>query len=118
MSTFVPQFSVIQDIALGQTTTVTFTAPCDFTVGQYVSFRISPPSGTVQLNNQKAVVTAVTSNTITVPIESTNYNPFVFHSENSLAFPALAVPAGSGIIPGAIPPQTNLQDAFDNVPTN
>jgi hypothetical protein len=116
MSTFVPQFSIISAIALGPMTTVTFTSNCDFTIGEYISFRVSKPSGTFELNNQKAVVTAVTSNTITVPISSQNYTPFVFLSENSQTFPAMVVPAGSGIIPGAIPTQTNLQDAFDNVP--
>lgn len=118
MSAFVPQFSLIQSISLGQVTTVTFTAPCDFTVGEVVSFRISPKSGTRELNNQASTVIVVTASTITVPIDSTNYTPFVFHSENSLVFPAMVVPSASGIIPGAIPSQTNLQDAFDNIPPN
>ncbi len=118
MSTFVPQFSLISGITLGNQTVVTFTAPCDFTVGEVVSFRVSPPSGTFELNNQHTTVTAVTSNTITVPIVSTNYTPFINISENHLVYPAMVVPAGSGIVPGASPPQTNLQDVFDNVPMN
>jgi hypothetical protein len=116
MSAFVPQFSLIAAIALGPQTVVTFTDDCDFTLGEIVSFRVSPPSGTKELNNQTARVLGVTNNTITVPINSTNYTPFVFHNENTLVFPAMVVPAGSGIVPGSIPPQTNLQDAFDNVP--
>src|ERR1700687_1468820 len=108
MSAFVPQFSFIQSIALGQQTVVTFTAPCDFTIGEIVSFRVSPPSGTKELNNQQALVIAVTSNTITVPIDSSNYTPFILVGVNDLVFPAMVVPAGSGVIPGAIPPQTSL----------
>lgn len=115
-STFVPQFSLIQSITLGQLTVVTFTAPCDFMIGSIVSFRISPASGTRELNNQQATVLAATSNSITVPIDSTNYRLFIFEPENALVFPAMVVPAGSGIIPAAIPPQTNLADAFDNLP--
>jgi hypothetical protein len=72
----------------------------------------------MQLNNQKAIVIALTSDTITVPIASQNYSPFIFLPENEQVYPAMVVPAGSGIIPGAFPAQTNLADAFDNVPNN
>ncbi len=115
-SVFVPEFSFISAITLGSPTLVTFTEDCDFTLGEIVSFRVSPPSGTRELNNQTARVIGVTHDTITVPIDSTNYTNFVFHDENTLVFPAMVVPAGSGIVPGAIPIQTTLQDAFDNVP--
>lgn len=118
MSTYVPQFGFISAIQLGLPTVVTFSAPIDFTVGEVVSFRVSPPSGTKELNNQTATVIAVTSDTITVPINSANYTPFIFDPPYATAFPALVVPAGSGVIPQAIPPQTNLADAFDNVPIN
>lgn len=116
MSTYVPQFGFISAIQLGSPTVVTFTAPIDFTVGEIVSFRVSPASGTKELNNQTASVIAITSNTITVPINSTNYTPYVSQPTTSIAFPALVVPAGSGILTGAIPPQTSLFDAFDNIP--
>jgi hypothetical protein len=69
-----------------------------------------------ELNNQKATVLSHTGNSITVGIDSTNYTPFVFEPENILVFPAMAVPAGSGIIPNSNPPTINLQDSFDNVP--
>ena len=118
MSMFVPQFSLIESIELGQQTVVTFTAPCDFTVGEIVSFRVSPSSGTRELNNQQALVLNVTSDTITVPINSINYTPFIYNTENSLVFPAMVVPVGSGIVPNAMPPQTNLKDVFDNIPLN
>jgi len=115
--TFVPQFSFIAAIQLGQQTVVTFTENCDFTPGEIVSFRVSPPSGTTELNNQKTTVLANTANSITVGINSMNYTPFVFNPINNLAFPAMVVPAGSGIIPGSLPATVSLQDAFDNVPT-
>ena len=118
MSSFVPQFSLIQAITLGYPTVVTFTAPCDFTVGEYVSFRVTPQSGTFELNNQRPLVQQVTTSTITVSINSTNYTPFINVPENETVYPAMVVPAGSGIIPGAIPPQTSLLDVFDNVPIN
>ena len=118
MSTFVPFYSVIQSIEQGVQTVVTFTANSDFIVGQLVSFRVSKQSGMQELNNQQATVLGSTPDTITVGIDSRNYTPFIYHSENSIAYPAIVVPAGSGIIPGASPPQTQLADCFDNVPVN
>lgn len=118
MSTFVPFYSVIQSIAQGVQTVVTFTANSDFIPAQLVSFRVSKQSGMQELNNQQTLVLASTANTITVGIDSRNYTPFVFHSENGIQYPAIVVPAGSGVIPSAVPPQTQLADCFDNVPGN
>ncbi len=117
-SVFQPQFSIISAITLGQQTAVTFTADSDFSDGEVVSFRLARESGTRELNNQQARVLSHTSNTITVGIDSTNYTPFIFVAQNSLVFPAMVVPVGSGIIPDSVPPTVNLQDVFDNVPTN
>lgn len=116
MSSFVPQFGFISDIQLGIQTVVTFTAPIDFTVGEIVSFRVSPVSGTFELNNQQTQVISLTSNTITVPIDSRNYTPYINNPTYGIAFPALVVPVGSGIVPDVSPPQTSLFDVFDNIP--
>lgn len=117
-SAFQPQFSLISSLSLGQQTVATFTANCDFTDGEIVSFRVSKPSGTVELNNQRGRVLSHTSNTITVDIDSSNYTPFIFITENLLVFPAMVVPVGSGIVPSVKPATISLQDAFDNVPVN
>lgn len=121
-SFFYPTWSLIQSITQGVQTTVTFTASCTFTPGEIVSFRVNKPQGMTQLNNVPAVVRQVTTvtnpnDTILVNIDSRNFTPFTFTAENVGIGPAMAVPSSSGIIPGAIPPQTNLVDAFDNVPT-
>ncbi len=116
MSAFVPQFGFISAIQLGIQTVVTFTEPIDFTLWEIVSFRISPLSGTFELNNQQTQVIGVTSNTITVPINSTNYTPYISQPTYVIPFPALVVPVGSGVIPLASPPQTSLFDVFDNIP--
>lgn len=114
-STFVPYYSLIADITLGPQTTVTLYDPISFTVGEVVSFRVSAQYGTVELNNQQATVIATSTYTITVPIDSTWYTPFIANPTNP-QYLAMVVPSSSGIIPGAIPPQTNLIDVFDNVP--
>lgn len=118
MSTFVPQYSVIQDIAQGQQTVVTFTEDSDFTNGEMISFRVSRASGMFELNNVQARVVSRTSDTITVDIDTSNFTPFVYLSENETQFPALVVPSGSGKVPNAFVATINLEDAFDNVPVN
>jgi Ubiquitin-activating enzyme E1 FCCH domain len=117
LSTYVPFYSVITAVTKAPQAVVTFSANHSFTVGEIVSFRVSKASGMVELNNQEALVVALTPTTITVPINSTNYTTYVnrgLYIQN----PAVCVPSSSGVVPGAIPAQTNLEDAFDNVPTN
>lgn len=116
MGMFVPQYSLIQSITPGVQTVVTFTAPCDFLIGQVVSFRVSPQSGTKELNNVESTVIGVTSSTITVNIDSRNFTPYIFLPENEQVHVAMVVPSSSGIIPGVYPAQTNLADAFDQLP--
>jgi hypothetical protein len=114
-STFYPVYGVISSITLGVQTVTTFTAPHDFTVGEIISFRVSQQYGTVELNNRQANVQSITSNTITVNIDSRNYTPFISNPSDAQTL-AMVVPSASGVIAGAIPPQTNLFDSFDNIP--
>lgn len=112
---FVPYSCFISAITLGIETVVTFSNATVFSVGEIVSFRVSRQYGTVELNNQQTPVIAVTEYTITVPIDSRNYTPFIENPSNPQAL-AMVVPSASGIIPGASPPQTSLYDAFDQLP--
>lgn len=112
---FYPSYSIISEISLGVQTVVTFTAPHDFTVGEIISFRVSKQYGTVELNNRQANVQAISSTTITVNIDSRNYNPFVASPDIPETL-AMVVPSASGVIAGSVPTQTNLFDSFDNIP--
>ena len=114
--TFVPAFQYISDITNAEECVVTFTADHTYTVGEILSFRVSSPYGMFQLNNQTGLVLAVTSTTVTMDIDTRNYSAFVT-PVTAGQYPALAVPAGSGVIPGAIPPHTTIYDHFDNVPS-
>lgn len=116
-SVFYPKFSLIQAITQGQMTTVTFTAPCDFTQGEIVSFRVSRANGMFELNNVQTRVVESTGSTIVVDIDSNNFTPFVYSSENAVQNPAMVVPSSSGVMFGTNPAQTTLADAFDNIPT-
>lgn len=114
-SGYVPFGCYINAITLGQQTIVQFTVPHDFTVGEIISFRVSSPYGTVELNNVQTRVVGITTNTVTVDIDSMNYTPFV-NAGIYKAVPAQAVPSSSGVIPNFSPPATNIYDVFDNVP--
>lgn len=110
---FVPNVQFINSISLGQTTIVGFTATHNFSVGENVSFRVTKPYGTVEINNLKGLVLATTSNSITVNIDSTNFTPFVYPVTGANS-PPTCVPSSSGIIPGSNPATVNIFDAFDN----
>ena len=68
------------------------------------------------MNNKTAKVITAGSDTVTIDIDTLGFNPFVdagiYHQ-----YPAMAVPAGSGIIPGEYVPTVSLIDRFDPVLT-
>ncbi len=113
--TFTPSFSLISSISLGVQTVPTFTAPHDFSIGEVISFRVSKQYGTVELNNQQAIVQAITTSTITLNIDSRNYTAFISAPSDPETL-AMVVPSSSGIVPRSTPTQTSLVDAFDCVP--
>ncbi len=113
--TFYPAYSIISAISLGGQTTVTFSSPHDFTVGEIISFRVSRQYGTVELNNQEVLVQSVTTDAITVDIDSTYYTVFDANPDAPATL-AMVVPSASGVIPGSVPIQTSLIDVFDHIP--
>ena len=110
---FVPKYFLIQSIAQGLNTVVTFTEDHDYRVGEYVSFRCSKPNGMVEINNKRGKVLELTADSVTVDIDSINYTPFVF--DLGVAQLPLACPAGSGVKPGEYVPTVILDDCFDNI---
>lgn len=115
-SSFVPKYFLIQSVSKGQNTTITFTEDHDYKLGEYISFRCSQDNGMFQINEKRGRVLALTSDTITVDIDSTNYSDFNFNLEVQIL--PVAVPAGSGISIGEIIPMFILDDCFDNIRTN
>lgn len=112
---FVPAYRFIANITQAQNAVVTFTATHTYTPGEILSFRVSNAYGMYQMNNLQGRVLSTTNTTVTLDIDSSSFNPFVTPSSTG-AYPAMAVPSSSGIVPGSIPTQTNLQDAFDQLP--
>ena len=91
---------------------LTMSAAHDFTDGEILSFRVSAPFGTVELNNKQARVLSHTSTDVTVDLNSQDYTAFV-DAGVSEQFPAVALPSSSGIVPDSNPVRTSLDDAFD-----
>ncbi len=112
---FYPQRALINAITNDTQAVTTFTADHDFTVGQVVSFRVTRDFGMFQINNKKGTVIAITSDTITVDIDSSSWDAFDFSLIDTLeTTPPQCVPCCSAKVPGSEPPRTNLQDTFDN----
>jgi hypothetical protein len=109
---FIPNLQYILNITQASPAVATFTTNHNFTLGEWISFRIPPANGMIQLNNQKALITSLTPNTVTIAVDSLNFYQFIYVQDPQI--PCVAVPAGSGIPPGTA--TVTLEDAFDNQP--
>lgn len=109
---FIPNLQYILDITQASPAVVTFTTNHNFTLGEWISFRVPPPNGMIQLNNQKALIIDLTPDTVTIQVDTLQFYPFIYVQDPQ--YPCIAVPAGSGIPPGT--GTVTLEDAFDNQP--
>jgi len=109
---FIPNLQYITDITQAANGVVTFAEDHNFTVAEWISFRIPPANGMIQLNNQKALVLSITDTTVTINVDTSNFYPFIYVQDNQI--PCIAVPVASGIIQGTT--TVTLEDAFDNEP--
>lgn len=110
-----PQLAYINNITNAIQAVVTFTDDHDFTVGENVAFRCREPFGMFQINNKLGKVLSVTSDTITVDIDTTTWDTFDYSAlDTQGSTPPVCVPSSSGIVPGVRVPYVNFIDAFDN----
>ena len=75
--TYIPFLCNITAVSQGQTTTITTAVNHGFIVGNQVQFVIPPQWGIRQLNNLKGYILSITSDTITVNIDSSNFDAFI-----------------------------------------
>jgi hypothetical protein len=109
---FIPNLQYIENISQAQQAIVTFMTTTNFTIGEWIGFRIPPLNGMVQLNNQKARILEINDVNIKIDIDTLGFFPFISFSDPQ--YPCIAVPVASGIIPGTN--VVTLEDAFDNEP--
>jgi hypothetical protein len=116
LNLFVPRYRYISNITNSTNAVITFTQNNHYTLGQIVSFRVTPSFGMPEINNLSAKVIAITSNSITVPIDTSTWGIFTLALLNTPGTtPPTVVPAGSGVKPYSAIPMTNIQDCFDNI---
>lgn len=111
-SDFIPNLQYIVDITQASPCVVTFEGNHNFTVAEWIGFRVPPANGMIQLNNQKAKIISITPTTVTINLDTLNFFPFIYAQDPQI--PCIAVPVGSGIISGTT--AITLADAFDNNP--
>ena len=116
MSEFVPRLALIEDISNEQNALVTFTEDHTFVLNEIISFRVSQAYGMKEINEQHAKVIALTDDTVTVGIDSTNYTAFAVPVVLRGTTPPCAVPSTSGVNLTAYVPNMILDDCFDNRP--
>lgn len=111
-----PKLVYINAITNAQQAVATFTEDHDFTLGEIVSFRVTPAFGMFQINNKRGRVLALTSDTITVDIDTTNWDAFDYSAlDTDGTTPPVCVPSSSWIVPNTNNPvQINQAAAFDN----
>lgn len=80
-----PRFYFIEDVDLGQTTTVTTTEDHDYVIGQQCRLIIPPLNGCRQLDEKTGIVISIpASNQVVLNINSSmNVDPFVSSSANT-----------------------------------
>jgi hypothetical protein len=112
----VPRRKFITAITNAQYAVLTFSEDHNYTDGEIVSFRVTPPFGMVEINNLQSEVLSHTNNTITVNIDSSFWTPFIYPVAGKVS-PPTCVPSASGILPNVYPPTISLEDCFDNIRT-
>lgn len=106
----------ISDITRAQNAVVTTTEDHNFVVNELVSFRITLPYGMFEMNNHRSKIVSVTSNTLTVDMDSSNFTAFSIPVDLGGTTPPCVVPSSSGVDLRLHNPTMILEDAFDNRP--
>lgn len=95
---------------------VTTTVDHDYPVGIIVSFLIPDRFGMKILNDIKAQVIAVTADTLTVAVDSLNFDAFAYPTLGTAYTPPSVIPTSSGPpLPPNIPLPYGNQDSFEGV---
>jgi hypothetical protein len=118
------QINIFQNLQVQQISAVTQANPMVVTTvsdhhyvsGMMIAFLIPVAFGMTQLNNITAQVLSLTSNTLTINLNSTGFTPFAYPSPLPSAYtPPSVIPSSSG---PSLPPQPlpyGNQDAFEGV---
>lgn len=110
------QWKVIASVSLAFPMIVTTVYHHHYPAGVRVRFNIPSMFGMVQLNGVEVQVIAVTSNTLTVNLDSRNFAPFSYPSSLPEAYtPPVVIPDASGLSLPPLPLPFGNQDSFEGV---
>lgn len=110
-----PQKAYINALTNATKAVATFTANHDFTVGEMVTFHVSSDFGMFEINQKRGKVLSLTSDTITVDIDTNDWTAFDYSALNSAGTtPPHCTPCCSVKVPNSNPPRVNQVAAFDN----
>jgi hypothetical protein len=117
---YYPQRATITGITAANPMVITTSTNHGLTVGQKIRLRVPSVFGMTQANNVEALITAVTSTTITLgSVDSSAFTAFAWPAVTSLPFThAQVIPLGSGPSAVSTPPYyyvSGLDDATTNV---
>lgn len=120
---YYPRYHTISAITAANPTVVTTTTPHGLTVGQQVRIRVPSVFGMTQINNLQAIISAVTTTTITLgglkSIDSSAFTAFAWPAATAVPFtPAIVEPVGSGPTPVTVGGITYNVDLLDDATTN
>lgn len=113
---FVPPLRYITAITRAPNCVVTFSEEHFFKLGSIITIKTSKPYGMVEINNLSSRIIDLSSDTVTLEIDTSNFTEFIYPPTDVVQVVAVAVPSGSGIIPYEYPPTVTLRDVFDNLP--
>lgn len=95
---------------------VTTTQPHGYVAGMMVTFLIPTQFGMVQLNNLNVQVISLTSDTLTINLDSTGFTPFAYPSPLPQTYtPPSIIPNSSGPYLPPIPLPYGNQESFEGV---
>jgi len=89
----------------------------DFTVGEKVMLKVPSGYGMTEANQLVATVTAVTTYTVTLDLDTSSFTAFALPTSAAYAAgltPAIILPAGSGPYPSGNPPYVSTDAAYDS----
>ena len=113
---FYPRRRYLANVTAASNAVVTTTVDHGYTVGQEVRFSVSAPYDMVELDGLRGTITAVTTSTFTVDIDSSAFTTFAFPVNGDVPFtPAQVVPLGEDTGVARANSVDELADATDNV---
>jgi len=113
---YTPRRRFLANVTQASSAVVTTTVDHGYTVGQKVRFSVSSPYDMIELDGLAGTITATTTSTFTVDIDTSSFTTFAFPLNADAPFtPAQVIPFGEDVAEARDNSVDELADATDNV---